>query len=321
MRKLLDKLLVNHTSKDKVVLSAIITTDASYEATTKAKKRAFNIASRIYGLIIFLATIASLSMMLLTDQERNDKLALIVTLESFTLIVLLIDVALRWYTSEVRIKLGTLSYFLFPFTITGLMLIVSLLPSFAVINDLTGDNNRLLNTFHKLSILRIFRLLLLANAIPSFRIFKKVLTKEKSVLYGILSLVLVMIFAFALAIYSIEGAHSTEARGFALANYNELNHMNLTDANDPRVVSTIKVKDFLDAIYFSTVSLTTIGFGDITPITDAGKIIVVIMSILGIAVLATPTGVIAGGFISEFKRTKEEDPSKTRIIKFLKGKK
>ncbi|WP_232954255.1 ion channel [Mycoplasmopsis phocirhinis] len=58
---------------------------------------------------------------------------------------------------------------------------------------------------------------------------------------------------------------------------------------------------FLKAIYFTTVTMTTIGYGDLTPTTQVGRIMVIVLSIIGIAIFAIPSGVIAGGFIHELK--------------------
>lgn len=44
---------------------------------------------------------------------------------------------------------------------------------------------------------------------------------------------------------------------------------------------------YLDSLYFSIVSLTTVGYGDYSPQTSAGKIFVMIYLIVGIAIVAT----------------------------------
>ena len=66
---------------------------------------------------------------------------------------------------------------------------------------------------------------------------------------------------------------------------------------------------FFDAIYWATVSLTTVGYGDIYPVTTAGRIITMISSIFGIAIVALPAGIITAGYmdvINEEKNNKEE---------------
>lgn len=62
---------------------------------------------------------------------------------------------------------------------------------------------------------------------------------------------------------------------------------------------------YFDAIYWSIVSLTTIGYGDIYPITTIGKIITMITSIFGIAIIALPSGVITTGMMEEINKSKD----------------
>jgi voltage-gated potassium channel len=61
---------------------------------------------------------------------------------------------------------------------------------------------------------------------------------------------------------------------------------------------------FLDSVYWATVSLTTIGYGDIVPDSDIGKIVVLISSFLGIAVIALPAGIITAGYMEEVQEHK-----------------
>ena len=56
-----------------------------------------------------------------------------------------------------------------------------------------------------------------------------------------------------------------------------------------------------DAIYWATVSLTTVGYGDIYPVTDAGRIITMLSSFVGIAIVALPAGIITAGYMSEIE--------------------
>lgn len=65
--------------------------------------------------------------------------------------------------------------------------------------------------------------------------------------------------------------------------------------------------NYFDAVYWATVSLTTVGYGDIYPVTTAGRIITMISSFAGIAVVALPAGVITSGFIDELRNPDNEN--------------
>jgi len=62
-----------------------------------------------------------------------------------------------------------------------------------------------------------------------------------------------------------------------------------------------------DALYWSTTALTTVGYGDIYPVTVFGKLVSMVSSIVGIAVVALPAGVITGGYIDVIKSEKDND--------------
>ena len=63
---------------------------------------------------------------------------------------------------------------------------------------------------------------------------------------------------------------------------------------------------FFDAIYWATVSLTTVGYGDIYPVTTAGRIITMISSLFGIAVVALPAGIITAGYMEIISKEGEK---------------
>ena len=62
---------------------------------------------------------------------------------------------------------------------------------------------------------------------------------------------------------------------------------------------------FFDAIYWATTTLTTVGYGDIYPLTGVGKIIIMFSSLLGVAVIALPSGVITASYLEELREQKK----------------
>ena len=59
---------------------------------------------------------------------------------------------------------------------------------------------------------------------------------------------------------------------------------------------------FFDAIYWATVSLTTVGYGDIYPVTTIGRIVTMVSSIFGISIVALPAGISTAGYMSEMDK-------------------
>lgn len=56
---------------------------------------------------------------------------------------------------------------------------------------------------------------------------------------------------------------------------------------------------FYEAVYWATVSLTTVGYGDISPVTATGRAVAMVSSIFGIAIVALPAGILTAGYMNE----------------------
>jgi voltage-gated potassium channel len=70
-----------------------------------------------------------------------------------------------------------------------------------------------------------------------------------------------------------------------------------------------KFKNIPEAMWWGVVTLTTVGYGDIYPITGLGKILGSIISLMGIGLFALPAGILSAGFVEEIK-TKSESGKK-----------
>ena len=64
---------------------------------------------------------------------------------------------------------------------------------------------------------------------------------------------------------------------------------------------------YFDAVYWATVSLTTVGYGDIFATSTVGRLITMISALLGIAIVALPAGIITAGYMHEIGADKNCD--------------
>ena len=124
-----------------------------------------------------------------------------------------------------------------------------------------------------LRILRLFRFFKLARFSPAFNTMLRVLARERSALLGVLIVLLGMIIISASLLYLVEG--------------------HLPDSEFSNVP---------EAMWWATVTLTTVGYGDVTPLTPLGKMIAGVVMICGLGFFALPIGIIASGFLEEFRR-------------------
>ena len=64
--------------------------------------------------------------------------------------------------------------------------------------------------------------------------------------------------------------------------------------------------NFFDAFYWAACTLTTVGYGDLYPVSDVGRVISIFSSIVGIAIIALPSGIITAGYMEELKLRKKK---------------
>ena len=67
-----------------------------------------------------------------------------------------------------------------------------------------------------------------------------------------------------------------------------------------------KFSSIPETMWWSVATLTTVGYGDIYPITILGKTLTAFISVLGIGMFALPAGILASGFSDELKKEKAE---------------
>lgn len=65
--------------------------------------------------------------------------------------------------------------------------------------------------------------------------------------------------------------------------------------------------NFFDAVYWATVSLTTMGYGDIYPVTVAGRIITMISSFMGIAIIALPASILTSEMMNNINKGEQNE--------------
>ena len=76
------------------------------------------------------------------------------------------------------------------------------------------------------------------------------------------------------------------------------------------VTGATTFEDFFDALYWATVTLTTVGYGDLTPVTDLGRFVSMLSSLFGVAIIALPSGVTTASYLEDLKSAHREEDDK-----------
>ena len=125
-----------------------------------------------------------------------------------------------------------------------------------------------------LRVLRLARLVKIARFIPAFDALGAALRRASSLLLTSLALAITLVYVAAVFLYYVEGVGGDQQEAFA---------------SIPR------------AIWWSVATLTTVGYGDVYPITPLGRFCASIIAIAGIGVVALPAGVFASAFSDELR--------------------
>ena len=130
-----------------------------------------------------------------------------------------------------------------------------------------------------LRVLRLFRLIKIARFVPAFDIFGAAVRRAGAQLLTALAMALMLVYVSAVALYFVEGVGGEHQDGFA---------------SIPR------------AIWWAIATLTTVGYGDVYPVTPLGRMFASVIAIAGIGVVALPAGVFASAFSDELRERQEE---------------
>lgn len=184
-----------------------------------------------------------------------------------TVAVFIIDYILRFITADYKFNNHSVKSFIrYPFSFMAIIDLISILPSIG-----SGlPVFRVLKIVRLMRALRVFRVAKAMRYSKSMVLILDVLKESRSALAAVGTLALVYILVSALIVFNVE----------------------------PDTFG-----NFFDALYWATVSLTTVGYGDIYPITMIGKTISMISSLFGIAVVALPSGIITAGYMSKLEES------------------
>lgn len=188
-------------------------------------------------------------------------------IDKVTAVVFIVDYVLRLITADKKLQKGIKSYFIYPITPMAIIDLLAIIPSLIAVNGAL----RILKMFRLLRTLRVFRVFKAIRYSKSISIIIEVFKKQKESLIVVGALAVGYILVAALVVISVE----------------------------PETFPT-----FFDAVYWATVSLTTVGYGDIYAVSTAGKIITMISSVFGIAIVALPAGIITAGYMDELNNSK-----------------
>lgn len=152
----------------------------------------------------------------------------------------------------------------------GIIDFLAIIPTYL---SLIISGSQYLLVIRGLRLLRVFRIFKLGHFLREGDIIQRALLASRAKITVFLTFVLLMVIIIGSVMYLVEG------------------DQNQNFSSIPR------------SIYWAVVTLTTVGYGDITPITNLGQFLSAVVMILGYAIIAVPTGIVSAEMVAEQRRT------------------
>lgn len=233
---------------------------------TDALSRGFD-----YFISIMILLSVSVTFMLTFEQLEYLKSAL-GYIEFGTIIVFVIEYILRLWTAkylynEEKPFWSAMRFVVSFYGIVDLLTICSYFVPFLFSNGIVA--------LRMLRVVRIMRLFKLNASYDAFNVITDVLKEKFNQIISCVFMIFILILMSSLCMYSLE--HDAQPENFSNA---------------------------FSGIWWSVSTMLTVGYGDIYPITIGGKIMAIIISFLGVGIVAIPTGIISAGFVEYYTKIK-----------------
>lgn len=254
----------------------------------KRKRRIFHIIqigtrddlpSRLFDIFIVCVIFLNLfATFFATFDAADDFKTLINVIEWTTVIIFSIEYLLRIWTAEYLYpnKGYWKARLAFVVSFYGLIDLFTILPTFLPLVFPAGAV-----AFRMFRVIRIFRLFKINAKYDAFNIIVDVLKEKRKQLFSSIVMIAILMIAASLFMYGLENEAQPEI-----------------------------FKNAFSGIWWSASTILTIGYGDIAPITPMGKLMSMVISFLGVGMVAVPTGIISAGFVEQYQKVRKFEVEK-----------
>lgn len=193
-------------------------------------------------------------------------------IEFSTTILFTIEYFLRLWTAKYLYpeKKVLKAIITFMFSFLGIIDLLTFLPYFLPFIFPNGAV-----AFKMFRVVRVFKLFRINTKYDAFNVIVEVLNEKKMQLFSSICMIFILMIGASLCMYSLE--HEAQPEQFSNA---------------------------FSGLWWSISALLTVGYGDIYPITLAGRIMAIIITFLGVGMVAIPTGIISAGFVEQYSKLK-----------------
>ena len=220
-----------------------------------------------------------------TFDEVKPYESILDVIEWVTVGFFIVEYALRLWTADYlypRVKKGS-AILRYALSFDGLVCLLSILPYFFLMMPAGMVAFRMLRVF------RVFHLFRINAQYDAFNVVLDVIRGKLQQIISSMTLILIMMLASSILMYSVE--HNAQPDVF---------------------------KNAFSGIWWAVSALLTVGYGDIYPVTLLGQVLAIVLSFLGVGLVAIPTGIISAGFVEQYTRMKSlSDAAEGSDLRFI----
>lgn len=205
--------------------------------------------------------------------------------ETFTVIVFTIEYILRIWTADLLYPDAKHPHLKYIFSFMAIIDLLAILPFYV---PFISADLRFLRMMRLLRLFRLLRVFKLGRYFEALQVIVKVIkTSGPQLIMSVALCMFVMLFS-AIIMYTAENP-----------------------------VQPDQFPNVITSLWWAICTLTTVGYGDVYPITHIGRLFASIISLVGIGIIAIPTGIIAAGFsqvISKEEKKKTTEPGEKELL-------
>lgn len=227
--------------------------------------------SRLFDYILVCVIITNIIVMFLeTFSSLSFLRGIFGVIEVICIVAFCIEYILRIYTADFLYPKKTRGKAIWKFitSFDGIVELLTILPFFFLSGFVV---------FRMLRVVRIFHLFRINNSYDSFNVITSVLYHKRNQIVSSVFILFILMLSASLCMYAAE--HDVQPEAFDNA---------------------------FSGLWWSISTILTVGYGDIYPVTVAGRILAIIIAILGVGVVAIPTGIISAGFVEQYTDLQRE---------------
>lgn len=264
----------------------------------------------VFDIVLLVAILASVIVVCLETVDSISHPNLWVNLEWFFTILFTIEYILRLYCVKRPLK--------YAFSFFGIIDFVAVLPTYLALLFAGSASLTVVRAFRLLRVFRIFKLVWFLKEADELG---RAIMRARAKVIVFLGVVVISITIAGTLMYTIENWGFPETKQIASvdsnARYNNLKQQMQLAVDDGDLEKSADLLDELKTVggiqeskfssipqsmYWATVTMTTVGYGDIVPTTTLGKFVAAILILLGYSLIIVPTGFVSAEFIESKRR-------------------